>query len=532
MVDAAAETGWARRLDGLAGWRAQALAFGAGAVTTLAHAPFHVYPAMLVGFTLLVWLLDGAWRREKRLQAAFARGWSFAFGYFLTGLYWVGSAFLQVEGAAVLMPFAVAALPAGLALFWGFAAMAMMRLWTPDARRIAVFAAVLTTAEALRGVIFTGFPWHLPGSIWPAGEPVSQTASVIGIYGLSLLTALIAAAPATAADARAGFALRAGPPLVAALAVGLLFGLGAQRLERAVTAPLGPVVRVADPGFTQKEKWTVGPVRVIERYLELTGPAAEARSDIVIWPEGAVPTYADGPDFVEWPEAMAALGDVLGDRVLVVGALRREPIKDGVTAFNSAYVLDSVAGRVRIGEVYDKHHLVPFGEYLPFWELYSSVPLAPLQQIGKGFTPGPAPTRRVIPGAGAAVILICYESIFSGMAPRGEERADWIINVTNDAWFGGLTGPWQHYNMARYRAIEEGLPLARAASGGASAVVDAYGRPVVDTGLQGGAVEAPLPPKLEPTIFARTGGWLFGLLLALTYALRLAPIGQGRRAAR
>jgi apolipoprotein N-acyltransferase len=528
------------RLNTWPAWRIHALCLLAGALAVLGHAPFHIAPAYMVGLIGLVWALDGAHHKEgRRFSAAFARTWWWGFGHFIGGLFWVGSAFTQVEGAMALMPVAVASLAGGIALVWAAAGAAAMLFWTDGIRRIPVFVTVIMLAEIVRGaLLFGGFPWNLPGEIWPAGGAMSQVAAFVGIYGLSAITLLLFAAPATLGEAGRGIGRKAIPMMAAALTLGLLWGAGVQRLAQPLVTPLrgqppAPVVRVADPGFTQKEKWTVGPVAVLERYLELTDPPVGARSDIVIWPEGAVPTYSDTPDLVDWSSAMDAIGRQLGDRVLVVGAVKREPrIGGGEKQFNSAFVIDGVASVASVFERYDKHHLVPFGEYMPFWELYSGVPLAPLQQIGRGFDRGPRPTRVVIPGAGTAVILICYESIFPAYVPGGEERPDWIINITNDAWFGGLTGPWQHFNAARFRAIESGLPMARAAAGGVSAIIDPYGRPVVATQLDGGAVEASLPNALPETIFSRFSQWLVPLLLIIIAALRFAPPGAPARGLR
>lgn len=511
---------WLDRLEDLRPWQIHLIAVLAGCVATLAHAPFHIYPAMAVGLVGLVWLLDGA---KGRPWIAFGRAWSWAFGYFVTGLYWVGFAFLQVEGAAPFLPLAVAILPAAMALFWGVAGAVASLIWTKDARRVAVFALMFSLAELARGTQFTGFPWHLPGSIWVAGEPISQLSSIVGIYGLTILTLLVFALPATLKGAGDSFGLRVAPTILGALALGIAWGWGAQRAPALDKQEfVGPVIRVADAGFSQAEKWAEGNAwPVFERYVSLIGSTEESRAAVNIWPEGAIPAPV-----LDVAAMRVALGEALGDRVLVLGTMRFEETAEGRKAFNSAAVLDGVSGRLRLGQIYDKHHLVPFGEYIPFWNLVSTMPIAPLQQIGQGYTPGDRPERMVIPGAPPATILICYEAIFTGMTPRGEERPDWIINISIDSWYGKQTGPWQHYNQARYRAIEEGLPLARAASGGVSALIDPYGRALVDTGLDGGAVEAPLPAKLPPTLYALYGFWIVVALFALLVLIRLIPMRE------
>jgi apolipoprotein N-acyltransferase len=268
----------------------------------------------------------------------------------------------------------------------------------------------------------------------------------------------------------------------------------------------------------------------------VSGPPEDSHTDILIWPEGAIPTL----NFfvLNNPEFLNALGRELGDRALVMGFTRCAPQPacdefmqgradaDRVRLYNSAAVIDGVSGAARIGQIYDKNHLVPGGEYIPFWTLVRGLNITPLQQIGSGFTPGPMPGRIILPGAPPATVLICYEAIFPGMIPRGDERPGWIINISNDAWFGNpsfFTGPWQHFEIARYRSIEEGLPMARAASGGISAIIDGFGRVVRSTHRREGFAEAQLPPALVVTPFAQYGNSLLVLLLCLTLALRFLP---------
>jgi apolipoprotein N-acyltransferase len=524
---------------GLTAWARRGVAFLAGALATLGHAPFQLTLLYVFALAVLLWLLDVSATKPRKSRSAFVIGWFFALGHFATGLYWISSAFnvdSDAWGPMWGIP-ATLALAGGLALFWGVGAAAAMVFWTRDVRRAAVFAVCFFIAEWLRGNILTGFPWLLPGYVWTPGEPISQIASIIGIYGLSLITLLAGGALAVVADGRSSQAQRFGPAIAMALAFGMIWGWGAQRLAHAPVDPPGalPLVRVADSGLSQAEKWRYSPDqewRVLARYLAVSGPAEDSRESVVIWPEGAIPTLnffmLDNPQF------MSAIGRGLGDRVLVAGFTRCEPRPacdalwrgDGdashLRLYNSAAVIDGVSGVPRLSQIYDKHHLVPFGEYIPFWSLVSQLNIAPLQRIGAGFVAGPRPTRLVVPDAPPAVILVCYEAIFPGLTPHGDERPGWIINVTNDAWFGNGTGPHQHFAMARYRAIEEGLPLARAASGGISAIVDAEGR-VMRSTQNGGSVTVQLPPALGETPYVTLGNWLLLALLLSITALRLAP---------
>ncbi len=524
--------------------RAGAVAAGAGGLAALGYAPLFLAPLFAAGLVALVWLLDAAMDRPRRLRAFFWRAWCWGAGHVLVGMHWIASPFMVEPdswGVAWAVP-AVIAFAAGLALFYGAGAALAAPFWTRDVRRIPVIAVALTLSELARGHLFTGFPWNLPAYVWEAGTPISQAAAFVGAYGLTAITLLIAAAPASVADSGPGMGRRFAPTLAAALVFGLIWGAGQSRIARAPVVLPGetPVVRVTDSGMTQAEKWTRRTDqewRVLARYLSATGSADESRASIVIWPEGAIPAV----NFVmlENPEFLAAIGRGLGDRALIAGFARRAPAGETLVWYNSAGLIDGVAGETRVGQIYDKHHLVPFGEYIPFWpavratvqtlnRLGVPIAIAPLQQIGEGFEPGAPPTRLIVPEAPPVVVLICYEAIFPGMTPRGAERPGWIAVVTNDAWFGGWSGPQQHFNIARYRSIEEGLPMARAASGGVSGIVDGLGRAVRATDRAGGFAEAQLPRALPETPFSRWGFMLTMVLIGAIAALRLAPLGAGK----
>jgi apolipoprotein N-acyltransferase len=307
-------------------------------------------------------------------------------------------------------------------------------------------------------------------------------------------------------------------------------------------------VRVADSGISQAEKWegrADQEWRVLRAYLDVTGAPDDHAAQVVIWPEGAIPVVNFW--MLESDEFLAEIGRALVDRVLITGVTRRCPQVETPTAtdpceqhqglsdwtlFNSAVIIDGVSGEPRLSnQVYDKYRLVPFSEFMPLRSVVDALNIAPLQRVG-AFQRGEPPTRLVVPGAPPAVVLICYEAIFPGLTPRGEERPGWIVSITNDAWFGGGSGPYQHYVMARYRAIEEGLPVARAASGGISAIIDAYGREVAATSARGGHAEAQLPPRLGETWFASWGAWAFLFLLVIFALLRFVPrrlVSEGLR---
>jgi apolipoprotein N-acyltransferase len=529
----------------LTGWRAHALALAAGAMATLAHAPFHVVPALIVAMTILVWLMDSAPLKTWR-KAVFARAWWFAAGHFVSGLHWVSQAFaVNPDFNLALGVLATLALGCGLAVFPAVCLALAKPFWTDDYRRIPVFVLAYTLADLLRGHLFGGFPWLLSAYVWAPGGAVSQTASVVGAYGLTVLTLLLAASPAAIFDHGRGVR-RFGFVMVSALGFGLLWGFGFQRLSSASIAVPGatPVVRVAEPGLSQREKWASDPDEVLLAYLGVSGDSETSSADFVIWPEGAIPASAytlvnrvepGSRTYVLEPVRTGFIAEVMGDRVLITGAtscapdeacrayFRGERGLEGLVFANSALVIDAVTGSPRPAGLYDKHRLTPFGEFIPMWSLISTLNIAPLQRIGAGFSPGPPPQRLVVDAAAEPLVIhICYESIFPGFTPRGDARPGWIVNISNDAWFGGGVGPAQHFAIARYRAIEEGLPLARAASGGISAIIDAYGRAVDIADPALGYAEAQLPATLSETLYARFDWWMIGGLLAGLVAMRLA----------
>jgi apolipoprotein N-acyltransferase len=517
------------------------IAAAAGALAAFGYAPLHLLPAFAAGLVVLIWLLDAAWRREKSWFSFFARGWFWGAGHIAAGMHWISSPFLvepELWGIWWAAPCMIA-FAGGLGLFYGAGAALARPFWTGDWRRLPALAVALGLAEYARGHVLTGFPWSLPAYVWPAGGEISQAAAYVGVYGLSAVTLLVMASPAAIADSATGRGRRFIPLLAAALTLGLIWGAGANRLAHAPVPAPGetPIVRVADSGLGQAEKWADQPDqewRVLARYAAASGASEESRATVLVWPEGAIPTV--NFFLLENPEFLAALGETLGDRALILGLARRAPVGDRLNYYNSAAVIDGVAGAARVSQVYDKFHLVPFGEYIPFWPLVErlaqglralGVPIevAPLQRIGVGFDRGAPPTRLVVPEAAPAVVLICYEAVFSGMVPRGEGRPGWIVNVTNDAWFGGGAGPQQHFNIARYRAIEEGLPMARAATGGVSAIVDAYGRSVADTGRGALFAERQLPLAVAAPLYSNWGFLVTPCIFLIIAVLRFLRIG-------
>ena len=500
----------AGRLAGLHGWRRPAAALLAGASLATAMAPLHVIPAAAVAFTVLIWLLDGVATRHQVLLTA----WTFAYGYFVAGLYWTGiSFFVDAERFAWLVPFPVLGLPALLAVFPGLG-VTLAWWWRPRGlARVFALAAGWAAGEFGRSQLFTGFPWNLVGYVWTPLDTTLQSLAFFGIHGLGLLTALLATLPATLADP--GQRTRGAYWLSGLILVFVaMTAAGAVRLAGAAVADVpGIRLRLVQAGIDQYQKWQDDKrLQNLRRHVELSRRPGLDRVTHLIWPETAVPYFLD----LE-PRLRAELSGILpSDGLLLTGAPRRSaPDREPFRIWNSLQALDS-AGRI-VG-TYDKRHLVPFGEYLPFRSVLARLGVEKLTHGTVDFSSGGGERVATWPGLPTVRPLICYEGIFpEELVAAGEARAAWLLNVTNDGWFGRSSGPYQHFDMTRARAIEQGLPLVRAANTGISAIVDPYGRILARLDLgETGVVDGPLPQAIDPPPYTRLGDWpAIGLWLLL-----------------
>ena len=509
------------------GWAGRGLALLAGVAAGLAHPPFGIVPGLL-GYAILLAVIDGETARP--LRSALLRGWLGGVGYFAVGVWWITEPFMvDAREQGWMAPFALVLMAGGLALFWAAAAW-LYRLARPrGAARVLVFAGALTAFEWLRGHIATGFPWDLPGESWAAGTAPSQLASVVGAYGLTWITVAIVAAPAVLAwDLRPR--AKAATLAVAAGMLAGVWGFGAWRLAHAVPIrPDAPRLRIVQANIDQKDKWKPENLGLVfDTYARLTAPPAQTPTQpppaIVIWPEGALPVVID--DFIAPGSPYAArLRDLLTPgQTLLMGVNRVQRSAAGQTLyFNSLMAFRREPDDLRVTAVYDKHHLVPFGEYMPAGELAAKVGFRSMVHMLDDFTAGPRSQPIAAEGLPPVQVLICSEALFPGVtragAVRSGQRASWIVNPSNDAWFGQGSGPLQHLNIASYRALEEGLPVVRATPTGVSAVIDAYGRtlPGARLGLGDlGVIDAPLPPALDITVFSRFGDLWCGILILLS----------------
>ena len=506
----------------------------AGLAAALAHPPFGFLPGLL-GFSVLYLLLLRT-APERPFRSAFWRGWLFGLAYFAVSLWWISEAFMvDVAAHGWQAPFAVAGLAGGLALMWGLAA-GVWRIVTPPGLAGALaFAGILAVTEWLRGHILTGLPWNPPGAAWAAGSAVSQLASVVGIYGLTLFTLILTSLVGLAAapDQRH----RAPPVLAVVGALVLVWGFGASRLAMAPHGPPGPVVRIIQANVPQTDKWDARTfTEILERYTRLTAaPASGPKPTYVIWSETAIPALLD--DYLAegtWTAATVQASLQTG-QTLILGADRAEPTASRTRYYNSLFVLRRTAVGFDRLAVYDKHHLVPFGEYFPVDSLAEATGLKKLVHVGDGFDAGP-PSRVVqAKGVPGFAPMICYESLFPGAIADEGRRAAWIVNVSNDAWFGRTSGPIQHLNLASYRAIETGLPMARSTPTGVSAMIDAYGRSLRQLGQgQEGFIDLPLPAAAPETPYHRFGDLIFWVVIITMFLHAMALFvsgGRGDRAA-
>ena len=505
------------------GWRRAFIAVAAGALSALALPPVNAWPILFVTFPVLVWLVDGAAAgRFSGAWRAAGAGWCFGFGYFLAGLYWIGYAFLvDAKTFGWLLPVAVAGMPAGLALFTALGLGAARLVWVRGPVRMLALAGMLAGAEWLRGHVLTGFPWNTFGYALTQPLALAQGISLVGVWAYTFLAIAVFASPATIADDRADTAHPYRPLLAGLMALAALAGLGAARLHAYPTAYHADVkLRIMQPNLSQDDKFNYAAKgSVMAHYLKLsdraTGPQSNGVRDVthLIWPESAFPFF-----LTREPDAMAQIAALIRPGTeLITGAARAEPPRPGdrhLRAYNSIYVIDPDGS---IHGIYDKVHLVPFGEFLPFQNTLEGIGLQQLTKQAGGFLNGGRRRAMEIPGAPKMLPLICYEAIFPGEAVPSGERPGWMINLTNDGWFGISSGPYQHLQQARMLAVAEGLPLVRAANTGISAVVDPVGRMVaaLPLGVEG-VLDSRLPRAIAPTLYARFGDNPFFVLVALS----------------
>lgn len=497
---------WADLVGAQRGWRSWFLAIFLGAFATLSLPPVSALPALIFALSILVWQLD---HESRPGRARFFLGWCFGFGYFAVGLYWIGNALLVFgDQHAWMLPFAALGLPAFLALFTGtatcIAGFAAGRFAT-----ILALAVMFASMDWLRGHILTGLPWNLFGHAWTGNDALLQSASLYGIYGVGLWALIAALLPAAVAGG--SLAARLTSVGMAVVIIAGHWAYGANRSSDAVRDSFAGVgIRLVQANIPQREKWARQyRARNIKAHFDLSQQDRPDWITHIVWPEMAATFY-----LAEDATARRVLSRVIPQGgLLITGAPRHGAVAG--RSHNSVLAMES-SGNI-VGH-YDKSHLVPFGEYVP---LASFLPIEKLTQGALGYAPGVGVRTLRLPGLPPVSLLVCYEIIFPGAVVDPTDRPAAIFNLTNDAWYGVSAGPYQHLANARVRAVEEGIPVVRAAYTGISGAFDSYGRSLGLIPLnQRGFLDLKLPrPFSGLTAYAQFGDQIFlGLLLIAGFA--------------
>ncbi|MFD1159816.1 apolipoprotein N-acyltransferase [Roseovarius aestuarii] len=476
-----AQPGFASRVNGLRGVYRISIWLGLGALAALGQAPWGLWPLTIAALALIIALF----RQAPDMRRALLMGWVAGTGYFMLALSWIVEPFLvDVARHGWMAPFALIGLSAYLAFYWAAGFAVARALGGGSVALIVAF----TVGESLRGYLFTGFPWAQIGHVW-IDTPMLQWAAFAGPLGLIAVTW---------AAATALWHLVARRQVIGG---GVLAGIAALYLTGALIAPAtatatdAPKVRLVQPNAPQHEKWDPAMIPIFfDRQLEFSA-AGDTRPDLIVWPETSIPVLLNNAE-----PALEAISDAAGEVPVVAGLQRL----DGSQIYNSLVALGADG---TVTSLYDKHHLVPFGEFVPFGNFMARFGIAGIAaQDGHGFSAGPRGRVIELGDIGKALPLICYESVFARDLRAAPERADFILLITNDAWFGKISGPYQHLAQARLRSVEQGLPMIRAANTGISAMIDPAGRITHSLPLgQAGWIDAPLPLPRPPTLYARIG---------------------------
>lgn len=450
----------------------------------------------LISFSLFLIFLNHC----QTPRQAWWTGYVFGLGHFTMGLYWLGEAFRTVD-LTYLMPLGWVGLPLVLSFFISFVSYGTFRLSQSPMARALCFAGLWALGEWLRGHVFTGFPWNLVGYVWPL--EVLQITSVIGIYGLSALTILLSVSPYSRFKPLMGATI--------ALFVGL-YGWGYNRLSQTPLEDWDINLRIVQASIPQNQKWLQEKFEDnLNRYIALSNLEAEKPLQAIIWSESSVPSFVE-----KYPALLEKLTQAVPPQgLLILGAPRAIASDQGENWYTGLLALNS-QGHV-VGS-YEKSHLVPFGEFMP---LRSYINIPKLTVGARDYSAGAGIQTLSLPGLPSVSPLICYEAIFPGEVASSQHRPQWLLNQTNDAWYGDTSGPRQHLKTVLVRAIEEGLPLIRVANNGISAVIDPIGRILYRLELNDvGFIDFRLPKPLEkPTFYSQLNNELFFWAVVILYLL-------------
>jgi len=520
------------QLSKLDGWRRLIVVLVAGGITALALEPINFSLGAFVGFTLFTIMLSASSATvgkltKSRLITLALTGWCFGFSYFVTGLWWLGTAMLiDPTEFAWAIPLAIFGLPAFLALYWALAAVIAGLMWRRGIAGLLGLGFAFGLCEWLRGVCFTGFPWNSIGYAAMPSPLYMQVAAVLGLYGVNAVAVVVFGSPSLLLGKKVQWW---GVAIISVIIIGDI-GFGAYRLHQSQYINQNSVnstwIRLVQPSIAQTSKLDASArLDNFDKHLTLTAqpPAAGKHwPDLIIWPESAVPYLLQ---YV--PEAVARIRAAMRpQQIVLLGAVRLE---GGLESANKRYfnTIQAMDWQGHIFAQSDKRHLVPFGEYLPFGQLLGRLGLKAVADAAGGYSAGQSRHSVKISDTLTYLPLICYEIIFPTDVDYQGPRANFIVNVTNDAWYGVTPGPYQHFQQARVRAVELGLPLLRAANNGISAVVDPYGRIVEQLALnEVGVIDAKLPKVAVSYWYSQPGNCVFFAILVL---LLIKPLSGLKR---
>jgi apolipoprotein N-acyltransferase len=447
---------------------------------------------------------------KSQRQAALI-GWVLGLGWFLPALVWIVEPFLvDIATHGWMAPFVLMLFSGGMALFWAVAFWGAFRLGLTPLFQVIALVLTLSLAEFARAYVLTGFPWAALAQIW-VNTKASMLLAWIGPHGLAFLT--------LAVPFGAGHVLttirQVVPQIIAIFSMAAICG-GVIYFDYASKGQTSRVtdatIRLIQPNAPQHQKWDPDYIPIFfQRSIDFTAAppsSGQLQPDLIVWPETSIPMVLHAAD-----PAFDVIADAAQGTPVVAGIQRRV----GPRLYNSLVYLD---GDGKVAASYDKHHLVPFGEYVPLGDIASMFGWHGLASgEGDGFSAGPGARVISLGALGDALPLICYEAVFPQDVGGTSKRPKFLLLITNDAWFGNYSGPYQHLAQAQMRAIEQGLPMIRAANTGISAMIDPLGRITSFLPLgTAGYIDARLPAPLPPTLYSKTGDlpmFVFLLIAAL-----------------
>lgn len=488
-------------------------AFLCGFVSVTALPPLHILPVLFIGISILLILI---WKSDTPKQA-FLRGYCFGFSFFSFGLSWIGNAVLIDQTYLMfLYPIIFISCGAFFALFIAVPAWLSRYLKKPLCTYLS-FCALIVIFEWIRSFILTGFPWNLWGTVFAFSTSFIQLSAFGGTYLLSLLALLIFGAPFfwIISPSKTRFISTFG---ISFLSLFIIFYAGQIRLDKESNEKSTTIIRFVQPSIPQTLKWNPTSLEQnFDTHINLSKQDIPKEISAILWGETASPFPLDFDE-----EHNQKIRQAIPEKgYLITGMVRYYTHKGYPKAANSLMAFDSHGNPVAY---YDKSHLVPFGEYIPLRRWLPNW-LRPLANTIGTFTPGPGPQKIELQNLPSFGVAICYEAIFPHKILDQANRPEWIINPTNDGWYGDSFGPHQHFTATRLRAVEEGITIARIANNGISALISPYGTIIGKLNLnQAGFIDLSLPVKTSlSTTYSRYGNaiilniCIFLLALALLF---------------